>query len=235
MSGSSRVTRKRQERRNKIIEAASALIAEQGAADFSMHQLAKDLDYTPGALYWYFPSKEAVVVAVQIHAFEALAVELRELRVASASQPFAQSLPAPQRPLFTTLRFADYYLSLIIHRPEWIRLISFSLDPRVWLSEEEAPKLAPVLMQLFAEVAQPISDAMSSGALSQGNPGYRAVQFWLAVHGPLQTAKLARLGTGLFSPRELGIDSAATLLRGWGADPRIVDAICQEIEAPSCY
>lgn len=55
-----------------ILQNAHQIVVEQGTAAFSMRQLADKIDYTPGALYKYFPSKEALLDAVRADCFERL-------------------------------------------------------------------------------------------------------------------------------------------------------------------
>jgi TetR/AcrR family transcriptional regulator, tetracycline repressor protein len=47
-----------------VIDAAAALLDAYGIADLTMRRLARELDVTPGALYWHFPNKQALLGAV---------------------------------------------------------------------------------------------------------------------------------------------------------------------------
>jgi AcrR family transcriptional regulator len=47
-----------------VVEAATALLDSYGIADLTMRRLARELDVTPGALYWHFPNKQALLGAV---------------------------------------------------------------------------------------------------------------------------------------------------------------------------
>lgn len=219
-ASSPRVQRKRAERRERIVEAALEAIAESGPADFSLNQLARDLDYTPGALYWYFPSKEALVVEVQCRAFTALARLIDESRAAWEAHPAVAGEPLPVRRIHSLLAFARFYLDLGRTQPRYSRLIAFSLDPRVWLDDDSARRLAPVLADLFSSVSAPFIAAQEDGVLGEGNGAARAVQHWTAMQGVLQTGKLARIAPGLFDVERLGTNSSETLLLGWGADPK---------------
>ncbi|MGD8859748.1 MAG: helix-turn-helix domain-containing protein [Myxococcales bacterium] len=216
---SPRVQRKRAERRERIIEAAFAAIAESGPADFSLNQLARDLDYTPGALYWYFPSKEALVVEVQCMAFTELAHLINEARARWESDPAVADETRDARRLHSLLSLARYYLELGQTQPRYARLIAFSIDPRVWLDDESAARLSPVLAEVFTAVSAPFAAAHDDGVLRPGDAASRAIQYWTALQGVLQTGKLSRIAPGLFDVERLGMDSAETLLRGWGADP----------------
>jgi AcrR family transcriptional regulator len=214
---SNRVARKRQQRKERILEAAFAAIAESGPAEFSLNQLARDLDYTPGALYWYFPSKDALVVAVQGITLAELAGWIVADRDAWESLPQVARSEPQTKALSTLLRLARFYLGLEQSAPKHARIIAFSLDPRVWLGDEELKTLGPVLRALFEPSTTAFAQAEQCGALTAGRPVIRAIQYWNALQGTLLAGKLARIDAGLFDANLLGADTAKTLLLGWGA------------------
>lgn len=47
-----------------VVEAATALLDDYGIADLSMRRLARELDVSPGALYWHFENKQQLLGAV---------------------------------------------------------------------------------------------------------------------------------------------------------------------------
>lgn len=49
--------------RARILDAAITLFAKRGFASTSTHELARAIGMTPGALYWHFADKEALLVA----------------------------------------------------------------------------------------------------------------------------------------------------------------------------
>ncbi len=53
--------RERQKTRQKILKAATQLLLKQGVEGFSMRKLAKQIGYTPTAIYFYFPDKEGLL------------------------------------------------------------------------------------------------------------------------------------------------------------------------------
>nr|WP_242516619.1 TetR/AcrR family transcriptional regulator [Corynebacterium mendelii] len=50
--------------RNTITDTAVDILDTYGLADMTMRRLAKQLGVAPGALYWHFPSKQALILAV---------------------------------------------------------------------------------------------------------------------------------------------------------------------------
>ena len=55
-----------------ILERASAQLAEIGPAALSVRQIARDLDMASSAVYRYFPSRDALLTALLIRAFDDL-------------------------------------------------------------------------------------------------------------------------------------------------------------------
>ena len=47
-----------------VVDAATGLLDSYGIADLTMRRLARELDVSPGALYWHFPNKQALLGAV---------------------------------------------------------------------------------------------------------------------------------------------------------------------------
>jgi AcrR family transcriptional regulator len=60
-SGESRMDRKKEETRQKILAAAMKLFREQGFDAVSMETIAETVDIAKGTLYNYFPVKEAIL------------------------------------------------------------------------------------------------------------------------------------------------------------------------------
>jgi AcrR family transcriptional regulator len=47
-----------------VVEAATSLLDNYGLADLTMRRLARELDVSPGALYWHFANKQQLLGAV---------------------------------------------------------------------------------------------------------------------------------------------------------------------------
>lgn len=47
-----------------VVEAATAILDGYGIADLTMRRLARELDVSPGALYWHFANKQELLGAV---------------------------------------------------------------------------------------------------------------------------------------------------------------------------
>ncbi|MBC8330654.1 MAG: TetR/AcrR family transcriptional regulator [Anaerolineae bacterium] len=64
--------RRKAQTRRDILENARQMIVKQGIGGLSIRALADVIDYTPGALYKYFDSKEDLIDAVRADCFERL-------------------------------------------------------------------------------------------------------------------------------------------------------------------
>ncbi len=47
-----------------VVDAAACLLDSYGMADLTMRRLARELNVSPGALYWHFPNKQALLGAL---------------------------------------------------------------------------------------------------------------------------------------------------------------------------
>ena len=211
------VLAKRAEKKEKYVAAARELIGQHGFAEASVHGLARKLGLSPAAIYWYFPSREALIGEVQRRVFAELTKDFRE-QIERLVVDFKNHSKDPAACSLAVLRgLARFYLEMPERNPEQARVIAFSLDPRMWLDEAESDSFAPVLEALFREVSIPFQRAVDSGALNGGPPTVRAVQYWAALQGLMEAGKLGRLAPALVDTQSLGMASADALLIGWGA------------------
>jgi AcrR family transcriptional regulator len=70
-----------------VVAAAAALLDTYGIADLTMRRLARELDVSPGALYWHFPNKQALLGGV---ADRILQPACRDLALASWRERVAE-------------------------------------------------------------------------------------------------------------------------------------------------
>jgi len=85
-----------EERRAQIIEAAMAVFAREGFPRSRMDDIAKEAGLSKGALYWYFKSKDAIIIALLEHLLSGYAEKLRTLREAGGSA--TERRPGDRRP-----------------------------------------------------------------------------------------------------------------------------------------
>ena len=178
-----------------------AIVEQEGHDALTLRAVAKELGYVPAALYRYFPSKDALVAALQRRAIASLGGELAE--------PVAR---AAREPLAALLEIADVYLGFPRKDPRSFALIA------TLLGDQESRKTAPVLMTILSAVSEVFASAARRGKLSEGDALTRTLGFWGALHGVAALEKTRGIAPELPTARAVGLASAAALLVGFGAD-----------------
>jgi AcrR family transcriptional regulator len=75
----SRRDRRRLSTRAEILDAARELLLEVGPEGLSLRQVARRADFSPAALYTYFPSQDALIASLFAESFERLDAYLRRV------------------------------------------------------------------------------------------------------------------------------------------------------------
>ncbi len=114
--------RDRAEREYRIVAAARMIAEREGWDAVTIRRLAEEIEYSQPVLYSHFANRDAIVAAVAVEGFQALAVALRDAAAGSADPraalevvaraylAFAQRHPALYAAMFTLptdLRFAE--------------------------------------------------------------------------------------------------------------------------------
>ncbi len=164
--------------RLELIAVARELLRAEGLDTFSLRAVAKAAGFSPAGLYEYFPSKQALVDAVQDHVDGELAARLRD--AADVAAPGAERVRAV---LLTYIRFA-------VERRDEFLLLFARLGARVTRLEQEQHRPFQVLIDV-------VEEAMATGAVRK-RPAMPtagvAYGLWAAAHGmaTLQATYLQR-------------------------------------------
>lgn len=139
----------------RIVEAGRKLFARQGFHATGMRDIARLARVSIGSLYYYFPSKDALFLAVVRRTFEERLAQAREL--------MRQGLP-PSEILRHVL--AVYFAGLA-QDPETVQLLS-----RVWAPEDAAlwKKLRALLEEYAQAIAVILHEAQQVGAIRPIHP-----------------------------------------------------------------
>lgn len=216
--------RRRDANHARILDAAMELVAQGGLEALSMARLAEAADYTAGALYRYFPGKDALLAAL-------VGQVLDELQVFMVDAESA--LPQPARPLARLFALAHAYRRFAKERPHAFGFLSTTIaEPRVLLEAKAAAPVAERAVALLEQLASALGDATSAGHLdappredaAHGGEFTRTLCLFAQLQGVLQMQKQARFSTGLVELSPLITHAVRTLLIGWGGTPKAVDA-----------
>src|SRR3954465_8710169 len=111
-----RHTRERENVRSAILAAARSLFLAQGYANVSMRKIAEQIEYSPGAIYSYFASKEDIFFALAEEGVQCLRAHCpTQIGVAGSSSPLDQVRAAiwcfytfsKEQPEYFSLIFVD--------------------------------------------------------------------------------------------------------------------------------
>jgi len=213
-------TRPRERRREanvaRILDVAMGAIVEGGFRSFSMNKLADACDYTPGALYRYFASKDALVSAL---------VQRVLVDVGHTLRAGVEALPE-DRPLARIFALVDSYRRFSMEEPNRFALIasSFTEPERVVASGEAAGEVIRAMVDTMAPLADALDAAQRLGHLSPGSVVERGLVVLASTQGVLQMHKQARVAPTLVDVEHLSSVTLVALLVGWGAEPARVDA-----------
>lgn len=208
--------RRRRATTERIVAAATKLIVAEGFDGLSIHRLATALDYTPGALYRYFASKDALVAEVVVRIIDAVAADLAA--AATATETGA--------PLSRVVAIARRWAAFAADDPNRFGLVALLLaTPRHVLTapEHTAPAI-DAMLRAMRPLAEALAESAEIGALAAGDPVQRALLLFAGVQGVLLLKKQVRHVPELLDPDRLYADMLRALLAGWGATPAALDA-----------
>lgn len=218
--------RRREANLERILDTALAQVAADGLEGLQMARLAAAVDYTPGALYRYVESKDALV---------ALLVTRTLAGVEAALRAAVAALPPRTTPLTRIAALIHAYRQFVAREPHRFGLLALALaEPRVLVGEAaHARATAAAAIGALTPLADALTAAAAADALAPGNPVERTLCLFTLVHGLAQLPKLARAAPVAIQLDALTAAGVRALLLGWGGNPRAVDhALTRSLLAP---
>ena len=156
---------RRERTRASILREAMVLMEESGIEGIGIRELARRLDYSPAALYRYFPRHEDIVSTL---ATDSMAMLYEHLAGATEN--------ADQDPL---VALGEAYVRFAESEPVRFRLLFVHLPSRRTSLEEPASQRSP-----YTIVLEAVRDALAEGRIAQDlDPGNAAYTLWSLVHG----------------------------------------------------
>jgi AcrR family transcriptional regulator len=165
-----RKERERAERELRITGAARRIAAEEGWSAVTMRRLAGEIEYSQPVLYSHFRNREAIVTAVAIEGFGALAGLLR-----AASEP-AHS-PADAVHLVATA-----YMDFAFDEAALYEAM-FVLPTGLHFAQPDAPRELGAAFHALATVVSPFCAQVDVATEA----------FWAALHGAAQLERHGRI------------------------------------------
>jgi AcrR family transcriptional regulator len=205
-----------------VVERAMELLEDGGLEALTLARVAESVGYTTTAIYRYFPSKDALVAAMQRQAIRDVheRFSLETLRRTESLEG-----PAATRSVALLMIAAEIYLALPVDEPLAWSLVAVLLgDPRPLLSDEESERAAPVLESFLAAVDGLFQRAAEAEALERGDARERTLALWAALHGALCLEKARRIVAKTPAPSAIAKPIVRALLLSWGASSARISA-----------
>ncbi len=214
-----RIAKRREAKSTAILDAAMRIAVREGVDSLTLQGLAAALDVAVGAIYRYFPSKDAVLAGLQGQAIARLEESLAARDARCTELITQRKMRERGAALLRLLAAADAYATMGREHPTHFRLFSLMLaDTHTLVRDAEGAGVLAAARPVLERVGMQFAGATYARAVGPGSPAERAVLYWAGLHGVLQLAKLDRLQPGLFDVNRRLPAMASTLLRGWGAD-----------------
>ena len=191
--------REKREHRQRILDAASAIIREEGFAALSMRKLAERIEYSPAAIYLVFKNREEIAQELSEQGFGEL---LDALTKAVASKRSAEALHA----------LGAAYIAFGLEHPEIYRLI-FMGDSDYMKAAYAAHSLDTAAVKTY-DVLLELARQLQEGK-AESEVAAVAEMIWCALHGivSLHITCAAFLSA---SPQSLAKLVTQTLATGFG-------------------
>lgn len=214
----SRRERHRAEKSQAILDCAFKLTQEQGLDGLTMPRLASELDCAVGALYRYYPSKQALIAAMQVHVLGLFTQQQQQQQLNCLEWAIRQQISPAINSLLQILARAESYQDLQVAYPLEFHLLALTIGtPHQWVGDTEEKSVMVAAAPLLTETVKLFQGATQSRALSEGSALERAWILWLSMQGLLQSQKLLRFGILMANSRQLVRNLSTALMAGWGA------------------
>lgn len=172
-----RHSRERETVTRKILDAARGLFLSEGYANVSMRKIADQIEYSPGAIYSYFRSKEDIFFALAEEGLECVRAHCG----ARVSDAFAAPAPTSGPPLDRVRETFWRFYTFSREQPEYFRLVFVdSAVPRISRDWEHLPSMRELRQDVEHDIQECIDQGVFPGVESAGAI-FRIL--WTAVYG----------------------------------------------------
>ncbi|MDP6943411.1 MAG: helix-turn-helix domain-containing protein [Myxococcota bacterium] len=215
-----------------LLDTAMEILVEGGLEALTIPRLAERMDASVGGLYRYFPSKEAIFVALQERAIDAFAQAQRE--AVSAAEARACGLGDGTRALLRVLAAFHAFLEQAERAPAHHALVdAFLSAPAPTLSDAQARAIDTYLTPVLGVCAEHLAQAAVEGALGPGDALVRTHVLWAALHGLDHFRKRDHIQPAALRVAALERTLFRATFIGWGGAPDAVDEALALLEGPA--
>jgi AcrR family transcriptional regulator len=191
--------------RDRLLDAATALIAEVGPRGFSLREVARRARVSEAAPYWHFDDKDALLAAVAERGFIELAASMQNAR------------PANDNPLSRFQALGIAYVRFALRHPSYLQVMFGAAAP----SRAAHPSLMDAAGRTFDMLVAAIVEAQRAQQVVAGNPEELAIAGWSLTHGLAELLVDGKLRARATSEDEVeALARRVTEILGLGLLPR---------------
>lgn len=153
--------------RGLILDTAIKLFLNEGYERVTLRAIAREMDYSPGIIYWYFKNKNDILFALHAIGFEKLDAKQQEL----------QAIKDPWKRL---LRRGEIYLSFALKNPEYYDLMFIMRGPAKMMKEKKNWTSG---LRSYEMLKKDVQECIKAGNLIKTNAEAATFAFWSFLHG----------------------------------------------------
>jgi TetR/AcrR family transcriptional regulator len=185
----------------QIRQAAVSVYLEKGFQAAEVGDIAKKAGMARGLVYYYFKDKTELFRTVFRYYFD------------EAKQFVSQTLLTAEPPLERLERYARFYLSTAVTKPEFVRLyMNMQMDVQHVFGDEAKDVMADFITNIQEPLHRTMEEGIRSGTLAATDSKLLAHTFWGGITGAL--LELSRRGLTEAEARGLIDEALDILLRG---------------------
>ncbi|MEZ5239125.1 MAG: helix-turn-helix domain-containing protein [Microthrixaceae bacterium] len=187
MANTGKRERNRAARHSQLMAAAGAIVAENGLEALTMQEVAQRVECAVGTIYTYFPSKSALIAALQTEAIRKLAQSYENAASGWDEAIEAMDLDEADAALARMVAVGRLFVQWQVLQPrEFEFLQMLSVAPGRVLEPHDIASVLPSVLALFAEARVLHDLAAEAGAIESdldrpGDDGYSRTVRWIAA------------------------------------------------------
>lgn len=204
--------REREQRRQKILEAARRIFFQRGYRNSTMEMIAAEAELGKGTLYEYFATKEELYVGLLEDGLRLLDAAMVRVSEETAMEPVEEAIRAMARQYWRFAEENPEYFTLLMHVSTAIELPLEKVRPE--LLEELRQLQEQAILRGVALVQRGIQEGVFP---PETVPERVLAQFWVVLSGAILLARhpyRIRLMQDV-APEDFVDELVGLLLRGW--------------------
>jgi len=183
------------ERKSQILDAAARVFARLGLDRARMDDIVKESGLSKGALYWYFKSKDDIIVALLVSVFEQELADLRALPEDGGSarerlEAFTEQTIANLKPLVKLMPVLYEFYALALRNKAVRKALKIQFEHYMELME---PLIEQGIQQGEFGPVDVREAAIAAGAIVEGT-----LLLWVFAPNLVRLDAQLRAGMGLF-------------------------------------